>query len=232
VIAVAVNKYNTNPDIVDQFIDHTKRLKTLERNVSGMAIATSYLTDQQPWPNEGPNGDHAAAVGVIWFNPDDSSASRWSAEGSWDVVATWPRQRSFWYLDTALSIASGANGDISTWVDDGDTNSYLITMDQQQNVTVAKAVLYRISVGITYPVNATCRRYVQVFTGASGGTVIVGDWRGTSSTGVVTPQVSRTVRLNAGDIFRVTAFQDSGVSLSLLAGNQFSYLQVTYEGAN
>jgi hypothetical protein len=231
VTTVVVNKYNRTPDAADMFIDQNKRIRTLERNVSSMATASSYLTDEEPWPAEGPNGDHAAAVGAIWFNTSDSTANRWSEAGTWDVVAAWPRQKSFWYLNAGFSIANNANTDINAWVDDGDTNSYLIVMDSQQNVTVQRDGLYRISVGITYPVNATGRRYVQVFTGTSSGAVIVGDWRGTSSTGVITPQVSRLVRLSAGDIFRVTGFQDSGGALSLLSGNNFSYLQVEYEGA-
>lgn len=226
-----VNKYNHQHDMTDILGEFNRRLKSAERSVSSLAMATSFAMETEPWPAEGPNGDHASAIGVLWFDPANNAVYRWSENGEWVLTAAWPAQKSFWRLDAAFNVGGGGgNTDINAWVDDGDTNSYLITMASGQDITVARAGLYRINVGITYPVNATGRRYVQIFTGTSGGNVIVGDWRGASSTGVVSPQVSRIVRLDAAAVFRVTANQDSGVTLGLLAGSNFSYLQVEYVG--
>lgn len=227
-----VNKYNIPQDQVDVLLEFDRRLKSIERSISGFATATSYTTEEMPWPSEAPNGDHASAAGVLWINPVDNSVYRWSAAGEWAPFTPAPDRgpKSFWYLDAPFNTTgAGANTDINAWVDDGETNSSEIVMALQEDVTVTRAGLYKISTALTYPVNGTGRRYVQVFD-LNVGNVLLGDWRGSSATGVISAQVSRTVRLTAGQQFFVRANQDSGSTLALLAGRQFSYLQVEYAG--
>lgn len=226
-----LNKYNLKKDLPDHFQDHNKRLKSLERTISSVAMANTYSQETQPWPAEAPNGDHAAAVGAVWFNSANNTVWRWNSSGEWSPITPVPAPtpRSFWYLSAGFNVVgTAANVDINTWVDDGTINHPNIAMDSGQNVTVTTTGLYRISCGITYPVNVTGRRYLQIFSGVSGGSVIAGDWQGTSSTGVVHCQVSRIVALNAEDIFRVTAAQDSGSTTTLVSGNNFCFLQVEY----
>jgi hypothetical protein len=227
-----VNRHKTDKDLTDHFQEQSRRIKALERTISSVAMANTYNQETEPWPAEAPNGDHASAVGAIWFNSSDNTVWRWNSSGQWSPITPVPAPtpRSFWYLSAGFNIAgTGANIDINTWVDDGAINHPDISMDSGQNVTVTRPGLYRITCGITYPVNVTGRRYLQIFTETSGGVVIAGDWQGTSSTGVVHCQVNRIVPLDAEDIFRVTAAQDSGATTTLVSGNQFCYLQVEYE---
>lgn len=140
---------------------------------------------------------------------------------------------SFWYLASTFNIANGgANVDINGWSADGSGNSGLITMASNKDVTVSLAGLYEITVGVTFPTNGTgSRRYVQVFTGTSGGSVLVFGQGPAAANALTHCHGSKVVRLTAGSVFRVTAAQDSTTNpLALVAGNQFGYLQVTYKG--
>jgi hypothetical protein len=226
-----VNRHKTDKDLTDHFQEQSRRIKSLERTIGSVAMANTYSQETEPWPAEAPNGDHASAVGTIWFNSFDNTVWRWNSSGQWSPITPVPAPtpRSFWYLSAGFNVGgAGVNVDINTWVDDGAINHPDISMDSGQNIIVARTGLYRITCGLTYPVNSTGRRYLQIFPGATGGAVIIGDWQATSSTGVVHCQLSRIYPFEAEDIFRVTAAQDSGSTLALIAGNTFSYLQVEY----
>jgi hypothetical protein len=139
----------------------------------------------------------------------------------------------YWYgylASSPAAIASGAVVDVTTWSADGSPNSSGIT-HSSGIFTVPTAGRYRITSQLTYPAsNTTGSRVMQVFTGTSGGTNLLSAASTGNAANITSAYGSKTVRLAAGDTFRVTANQGSGLSLSLVAGANWSYVQVEWVG--
>lgn len=149
--------------------------------------------------------------------------------GADDVAIEGP----FWYgflNSSPAPIATGSNVDVTTWTTEGSPSSSGITYSAGI-ITVPRAGRYRITAQLTWPAsNTTGSRVCQVFTGSSGGSVLVAGAVTGNAANIVSPLASKTVRLAAGATFRVVANQGSGSSLSLIAGTHWSFFQVEWVG--
>lgn len=147
-----------------------------------------------------------------------------SSTNTFPVLAQW-----YGYLNSSpAAIVSTVNTNVSTWTVDGTPVGITHSAGV---ITVPTTGRYRITAQLTWPAsNTTGSRITQVFTGSAGGSVLCAGSCTGNAGNIVTSTAVKTVRLTAADTFRVVANQGSGGNLTLVAGTQWSYLQVEYLG--